>query len=94
MSKKRDIGQEILEAIQDIKQSNGKRKIIKIIEGFEDVSHVRHELQLSQAAFSSLMGISMRTLQEWEQGRRKPRGPAVSLLRIAHKHPEAFIDLI
>lgn len=91
MSKKRDIGEEILEAIQDIKQDKGKRKIV---ESFEDVSHVRHELHLSQAAFSSLMGISMRTLQEWEQGRRKPRGPAVSLLRIAHKHPEAFIDLI
>lgn len=91
MSTKRNIGQEILEAIQDIKQGNGKRKVI---EGFDDVSSIRHELHLSQAAFSSLMGISMRTLQEWEQGRRKPRGPAVSLLRIAHKHPEAFIDLI
>ncbi len=90
MSKKRDIGQEILEAIQDIKRGRGKRKVI---ESFEDVSHIRHELHLSQEAFSSLMGISIRTLQEWEQGRRTPRGPAVSLLRIAHKHPEAFIDL-
>ena len=91
MSKKRDIGQEILEAIQDIKQGKGKKKVIEVL---EDVSLIRHELHLSQAAFSSLMGISMRTLQEWEQGRRKPRGPAVSLLRIAHRHPEAFIDLI
>lgn len=49
MSKKRDIGQEILEALQDIKQGKGKRKVI---EGFEDVSRVRHELHLSQAAFS------------------------------------------
>ena len=54
---------------------------------------IRDELHLSQLAFSSLMGISVRTLQEWEQGRRKPRGSAISLLRIAHKHPEAFIDL-
>ena len=90
MSKKRDIGKEILGAIQEIKHGNGKRRTI---EDVEDVRYVRDELHLSQAAFSSLMGISLRTLQEWEQGRRRPRGPAISLLRIAHKHPEAFIDL-
>lgn len=90
MRKNRNIGTEILEAIQDIKQGKGKRKSI---EGFDDVKMVRDGLHLSQLAFSSLMGISVRTLQEWEQGRRKPRGSAISLLRIAHKHPEAFIDL-
>jgi putative transcriptional regulator len=90
MRKKRDIGQELLEAIQDIKQGKGRRKKI---EGFDDVSRVRHDLHLSQSAFASLMGISVRTLQDWEQGRRKPQGPAICLLRIAHKHPEAFIDL-
>jgi putative transcriptional regulator len=90
MSKERNIGQEILEAIQDIKQGKGKRKAI---EGFENVSRVRHELHLSQTAFALLMGISVRTLQDWEQGRRKPQGPAICLLRIAHKHPEAFVGL-
>lgn len=90
MTKKRDIGQEILDAIQDIKQGHGKRHKI---EGYEDVKRIRNELHLSQTAFSSLMCISIRTLQEWEQGRRHPRGPALSLLRIAHKHPEAFVDL-
>lgn len=90
MRNKRNIGTEILEAIQDIKHGKGKKKIIS---SFEDVKGIRDELHLSQTAFSSLMGISIRTLQEWEQGRRKPRGSAVSLLRIAHKHPEAFIDL-
>jgi putative transcriptional regulator len=90
MKRSRNIGTEILEAIQDIKVGKGKRKSI---DGFDDVRRVRDELHLSQLAFSSLMGISVRTLQEWEQGRRKPRGSAISLLRIAHKHPEAFIDL-
>ena len=90
MSKKRNIGAEILESIQEIKHGKGKKKVIS---GFEDVRSIRDELHLSQTAFSSLMGISIRTLQEWEQGRRKPRGSAVSLLRIAHKHPEAFVDL-
>ena len=90
MSRNRNIGREILEAVKDIKSGKGKKKII---DGFDDVRSVRDELHLSQLAFSSLMGISLRTLQEWEQGRRRPRGPAISLLRIAHKHPEAFIDL-
>ncbi len=90
MKRSRNIGTEILEAIQDIKVGKGKRKSI---DSFDDVRRVRDELHLSQLAFSSLMGISVRTLQEWEQGRRKPRGSAISLLRIAHKHPEAFIDL-
>ncbi len=39
------------------------------------------------------MCINLRTLQEWEQGRRKPRGSAISLLRIVQKHPEIFLDL-
>jgi putative transcriptional regulator len=90
MTKKWGIGQEILDSIQDIKQGLGKKRIV---EGYEDVRRIRQELNLSQEAFSSLMCISIRTLQEWEQGRRHPRGPALSLLRIAHKHPEAFIDL-
>lgn len=90
MRRNRNIGMEIIEAIQDIKHGKGKKRVI---DDFKDVKSVRDELHLSQAAFSSFMGISVRTLQEWEQGRRKPRGSAISLLRIAHKHPEAFIDL-
>jgi len=90
MTNKRDIGNEILESLQSIKAGKGQRKQI---ENIEDVARIRRELHLSQSAFSSLMGISLRTLQEWEQGRRHPKGPAISLLRIAHKHPEAFIDL-
>jgi putative transcriptional regulator len=54
---------------------------------------IRQELHLSQSVFAAYMGISLRTLQEWEQGRRKPSGPATVLLRIAQKHPEAFVDL-
>jgi putative transcriptional regulator len=90
MRKERNIGQEILESIQAIKEERGKRKSIECL---GDISLVRHNLHLSQTAFASLMGISVRTLQDWEQGRRKPQGSAISLLRIAHKHPEAFIDL-
>ena len=86
----RDIGQEILDSIVQIKSGQSTKKHVSVP---TDIVKVRKELQLSQAAFSSLMGVSVRTLQEWEQGRRRPTGPACSLLRIAAKHPEAFIDI-
>lgn len=54
---------------------------------------IRHKLNLSQSAFAGLLGVSMRTLQDWEQGRREPQGPAVALLRIAEQHPEVFDQL-
>jgi len=48
---------------------------------------------LSQSAFAGLMGVSLRTVQEWEQGRREPSGPAKTLLRIAEQHPDILIEL-
>lgn len=48
---------------------------------------------LSQSAFAALLGVSTRTLQDWEQGRRKPTGAAQTLLRVAVAHPEALRDL-
>lgn len=87
---KRDIGQEILEGIQAIKKGQGKKTKIEIP---SDIARIRKDLHLSQGAFASLMGVSVRTLQEWEQGRRHPSGPAYSLLRIAKRHPDAFVDL-
>ncbi len=54
---------------------------------------IPQKLNLSQAAFAGLMGVSVRTLQDWEQGRREPQGPAVALLRIAEQHPEVFVDI-
>lgn len=61
-----------------------KSKVRKIREGYG----------LSQDKFARLMGISAATLRNWEQGRRKPEGPARILLMIAAKHPEALIDLM
>lgn len=86
----RNIGEEILESLQSIKAGEGKRVKVCVP---EDIKVIRKNLHLSQPAFASLMGVSFRTLQEWEQGRRTPSGPAYSLLRIAKKHPEAFVDL-
>jgi putative transcriptional regulator len=52
-----------------------------------DVAAIRDEFGLSQTKFAALLGISVRTLQNWEQGRRRPQGPARVLLRVAAKHP-------
>ncbi|SDE07394.1 putative transcriptional regulator [Paraburkholderia lycopersici] len=48
---------------------------------------------LSQSAFAALLGVSTRTLQDWEQGRRQPTGAAQTLLRVAVAHPEALRDV-
>ncbi|MFQ5616244.1 MAG: helix-turn-helix domain-containing protein, partial [Anaerolineales bacterium] len=80
----RDIGLEILEGIQEIKAFKGG-KVDLVTRKLSNPSHpktIRAKLKLSQAAFAGLMGVSVRTVQDWEQDRREPSGPAVSLLRI------------
>ncbi len=59
-----------------------------------DVAEIREEYGLSQSKFAALLGISVRTLQNWEQGRRTPQGPAQVLLRVAARHPEAVLDSV
>lgn len=59
-----------------------------------DVAEIRDAYGLSQEKFAALLGISVRTLQNWEQGRRSPRGPARVLLRVAARHPEAVLDVV
>lgn len=56
-----------------------------------DAAAIRDRLGLSQAKFAELLGISRRTLEGWEQGRREPEGPARVLLRVAALHPEALL---
>jgi putative transcriptional regulator len=58
------------------------------------VAAIRQEYGLSQDKFAALLGISVRTLQNWEQGRREPHGPAKVLLHVASKHPEAILDVV
>ncbi len=53
-----------------------------------DVAAVRNFVGMTQAGFARALGISIHTLRNWEQGRRKPEGPAVALLRIAARHPK------
>jgi putative transcriptional regulator len=58
-----------------------------------EVRALREQFGLSQDKFADLVGISVGTLRNWEQGRRKPEGPARVLLRIASLHPEALLDI-
>ena len=58
-----------------------------------DIVRVRGKLGLSQSKFAAILGISADTLQNWEQGRRTPTGPAKVLLRIAAKHPEVLLEV-
>jgi putative transcriptional regulator len=91
----RDIGQEILEGIREIKAFKEGKVSLRTHE-LKDPSPsktIRERLKLSQSAFAGLMGVSVRTVQDWEQGRRTPKGPAKSLLRIAEQNPKAFLSL-
>lgn len=56
-------------------------------------AQARATVGVSQSAFAKLLGVSLRTLQDWEQGRRQPTGAAQTLLRVASQHPEALRDL-
>lgn len=58
-----------------------------------EVRDLRNRFGLSQERFAALVGISVGTLRNWEQGRRRPEGPARVLLRMAALHPEALLDL-
>jgi putative transcriptional regulator len=63
------------------------------VESANDVVRVRSRLGLSQNKFARLLGISENTLQNWEQGRRKPAGPAKVLLKVAARHPQAILEV-
>ena len=92
---KREIGQEILEGIIDVKAYKAGTKVLRVHTLKEPAppQMIRSTLNLSQSAFAGLMGVSLRTIQDWEQGRRKPSGPAIALLRIAEQKPDVFMQL-
>ena len=92
---KRDIGQEILDGLREVKEHKARKKVLRVrsLKAPSSPKVIRQRLKLSQSAFAGLMGVSLRTVQDWEQGRRKPSGPAVALLRIAEQKPEVFLHL-
>lgn len=87
---KRDVWQEVLDGIREIKAGGGKDVRY---EPQSQVVRARLDSGLSQTEFAAALGVSKRTLEQWEQGRRKPSGAAQTLLKIAEKHPKVLRDV-
>ncbi|HEX9583475.1 MAG TPA: helix-turn-helix domain-containing protein [Gammaproteobacteria bacterium] len=87
-SAKRNIGKEILEGLREIKRGEHGRVV-----NVPDIGRIREKTGLSQARFAELLGVSVRTLQDWEQGRRAPSGAARTLLLIADRDPKALLKV-
>jgi len=85
---KRNIGQEILDGLRELKSGEYGRVI-----NVPDVASIRTKTGLSQARFAALLGVSVRTLQDWEQGRRAPSGAARTLLMVADRNPHALLEV-
>ena len=89
MSKtKRNIGREILRGLREIKRADYGR-ILTV----PRVATIREQTGLSQRRFAQLLGVSVRTLQDWEQGRRAPSGAARTLLMVAAKNPRVLREV-
>lgn len=97
---RKDLFDELVQSIREMKSieagrlrpSRTTRAADLLGDGVPDVAALREEFKLSQAKFAALLGISVSTLQNWEQGRRAPEGAARVLLRVAATHPEALLD--
>ncbi len=86
----RNIGEELLQAIQDVKSGNiGATYTVEP----NNIVTTRMKCGLSQTQFAKALHISFRTLQQWEQGRRKPSGAAETLLKIVAKYPEVLREI-
>lgn len=88
MTEERNIGTEILNGIRELKRGKTGRVV-----NIPPVAEIREKTGLPQTRFAALLGVSVRTLQDWEQGRRAPSGAARTLLLIAEKNPEALVGV-
>ena len=88
---KRNLGSELLAAVREMKA--GKVGHVHRV-SLSAIAEARARSGLSQSRFAELLGVSPRTVQEWEQGRRQPSGAARSLLAIASRRPEVFREVL
>ena len=87
------------ELVKSVKQGGAilrgeKNPSRKFVVTSPDIKNIRKKYQMTQNDFAVMIGISVKTLRNWEQGRRMPVGPARILLLVAAKHPEAVLDVI
>ena len=98
---RKDLFDELLESVTEAQAIvKGRKAPSRVFSAHEilhgqhpDVATLRKHFKLSQPKFAALLGISVDTLQNWEQKRRRPDGPAQVLLRIAATHPEALLSV-
>ena len=96
---RKDLFEELVESVKQMKAiAAGRLKPSRVTLAADllsgdtpDVATLRAHFKLSQAKFATLLGISVDTLQNWEQRRRRPEGPAKVLLRVAATHPEVLL---
>lgn len=94
---KKELFEELLQSVKEAAAiERGERKPSRTFEvkTANDVTRVRTRLGLSQEKFAQMLGISEDTLQNWEQGRRHPTGPAKVLLKVAAKHPKVLLETV
>jgi putative transcriptional regulator len=92
---KRDFNAELEESIEALRAFNRNEDNLvthTVNRTLSPVAAIRKQMNVSQHAFAGLLGVSVRTIQDWEQGRRVPSGPSITLLRIAERHPEVFLE--
>jgi putative transcriptional regulator len=93
---RKELFEELLESVKQAKAiEKGELKPARTVK-FNPKNHVvkvRGKLGLSQSKFAAVLGISQDTLQNWEQGRREPTGPAKVLLKIAARHPKVLLEV-
>lgn len=82
--------QDLLDSVRQMKAGKAAR-VTEV--PLSAAAEARAKVGVSQSAFAKLIGVSLRTLQDWEQGRRQPTGAAQTLLRVASQHPEVLLDL-
>lgn len=91
--------EEFLKLVKSVKQAgkikNGKQKAKRtFLYKKPDIKLIRKHLHVSQSEFALMIGVSTSTVQNWEQGRREPEGPAKALLRVAEKNPKALFEAL
>ena len=92
---KKQLFEELLESVKQaraIELGEAKPSRVFVVKRGTEVARVRKTLGLSQGKFAALLGISASTLKNWEQGRRRPTGPARVLLNIAARHPKIILE--
>ena len=82
--------EDLLESVRQMKRGEAAR-ITKV--KLPKAAEARQRMGISQQDFASLLGVSIRTLQDWEQGRREPTGAARTLIRVAEQHPRVLKKL-